>query len=66
MAIATGDGMKGSPGALFLYRLLAGPGAAQGGVGANGTLVPTAPAGRLYYGDGGTVGVAGPLGLPVV
>ena len=65
MGIATADGTKGSAGALFLYRLLAGPGAAQGTVGPNGTVDATAPAGRLYYGDGGSVGVAGPLGLPV-
>jgi len=66
MGIATGGGTKGSAGARFLYRLLAGPGAAQGLAGANGTAaLPTAPAGRLYYGNGSTVGVAGSLGLPV-
>jgi hypothetical protein len=63
MAIATNNGTTGKAGAKFLYRLIAGPGEAQGaGYGAD------APPGRLWYGGHGAspeVGVAGPLGLPV-
>ena len=66
MAIATNNGTRGTAGARALYRLLAGPGGEQGaGYGAD------APAGRLWYGGHGSeggaeVGIAGPLGLPLV